>query len=65
MNGVKNVSCVSSFMIITHISKNVRNKWGENINIKQSDDGVYICTCTVTNVDIKYKESHAFVNGIY
>ena len=35
-------------------------KWGANSIVLNVDDGVYICTCNVKNVERRYKTSHAF-----
>ena len=51
MNKTENKSCVSSVIIIAPVSENKIKKWVANSILKQTDYGVYICTCTVTNVD--------------
>ena len=42
-----------------------RKKWGANSILRKINNGVYIFTCTVTNIDKKYTTDHAFVYNIF
>ena len=64
MNEIENYSYVRNVMTVTSVLNIEREKWGNNIILREFDDGVYICTCSVQSAQYQYKTKNAFVYDI-
>ena len=65
MNEILNSSSDSSVMTIKSILKIFGKKWGENRIPETVDIGVYICSCTVTNIKTFHTKRHAFFYNVH